>query len=59
MNWLKPVGAFVALNRLPYSAGDILVFLTGQEDIEKAVKMISEKVAGLDEECGDLLPLPM
>ena len=40
--------------------GDVLVFLTGQEDIEKAVKMIAEKVSEMSaEECGDLLPLPM
>ncbi|EIE25953.1 putative ATP-dependent RNA helicase [Coccomyxa subellipsoidea C-169] len=40
--------------------GDILVFLTGQAEIDKAVKQLSEAIAELPEDsCPDLLILPL
>jgi pre-mRNA-splicing factor ATP-dependent RNA helicase DHX38/PRP16 len=39
-------------------AGDILVFMTGQEDIEAVCQVISERIAVLDH-CPPLLLLPM
>ena len=42
------------------SAGDILMFLPGQDDIHKAVKMLNEGVASLPaDSCMDLLVLPI
>lgn len=41
-------------------AGDILVFLTGQAEIEKAIARINEGVASQPEgSCGPLLALPL
>ncbi len=41
-------------------AGDILMFLPGQDDIQKAVKMLNEGVASLPaDSCMDLLVLPI
>ncbi|KAI7837808.1 hypothetical protein COHA_008436 [Chlorella ohadii] len=40
--------------------GDILVFLTGQAEIDKAVKQLNDAVRSLPSEaCGDLLVLPI
>lgn len=40
--------------------GDILVFLTGQAEIEKAVRRLNEGVAGLPEgSAGPLMVLPL
>ncbi|OKL58774.1 putative ATP-dependent RNA helicase DHX35 [Talaromyces atroroseus] len=39
--------------------GDILVFLTGREEIEQAVQMISERAAMLHPKAKSLLPLPL
>ncbi|PRW39269.1 pre-mRNA-splicing factor ATP-dependent RNA helicase PRP1 [Chlorella sorokiniana] len=42
------------------SEGDILVFLTGQAEIDKAVKQLNDAVRSLPREaCGDLLVLPI
>lgn len=39
--------------------GDILVFLTGREEIEHAVNTVAERIAQLDSESPSLLPLPL
>ncbi|KAK9808882.1 hypothetical protein WJX72_005695 [[Myrmecia] bisecta] len=40
--------------------GDVLVFLAGQADIEKAVAALTEAVAGMAEgQCGDVMILPI
>ena len=39
--------------------GDILVFLTGREEIDSAVEAVSEKVLGLPPKSQSLLPLPL
>jgi ATP-dependent RNA helicase DHX8/PRP22 len=40
--------------------GDILVFLTGQEEIEKAVKKLTDRVMTLEQgSCQDMLILPL
>ena len=39
--------------------GDILLFLTGREEIETALKMISEQAASLHPRALSILPLPM
>lgn len=39
--------------------GDILVFLTGREEIEYAVNAVAERAAQLDPESPSLLPLPL
>ncbi|KAJ4424489.1 hypothetical protein N0V82_000813 [Gnomoniopsis sp. IMI 355080] len=39
--------------------GDILVFLTGREEIEHAVNAVAERIAQLDPESPSLLPLPL
>lgn len=41
------------------SAGDILVFLTGQEEIEDACKRIRKEVQNLGPEAGDLVCIPL
>ena len=42
------------------SAGDILVFLTGQAEIDKAISKLNEAIASLPEgSCGPLLLLPL
>jgi hypothetical protein len=42
------------------AAGDILVFLTGQAEIDKAVKQLNDAVRSLPREaCGDLLVRPI
>ncbi|KAL4545360.1 hypothetical protein Ndes2526B_g00040 [Nannochloris sp. 'desiccata'] len=42
------------------SAGDILIFLTGQAEIDRAVRALNDTVRSLPpEECGDLLVLPL
>lgn len=44
----------------PLVAGDILMFLTGQAEIEKAVAKLNEEVAALPSDaCMDLLVLPI
>jgi HrpA-like RNA helicase len=41
-------------------AGDILLFLTGQAEIDKAVKQLNDAVRGLPPgTCGDLMVLPI
>ncbi|RJE24761.1 RNA helicase [Aspergillus sclerotialis] len=39
--------------------GDVLVFLTGREEIETAVQLISERSANLHPKAPSLLPLPL
>ena len=40
--------------------GDVLVFLTGQAEIEKAIEMLNQKISELEEgTCSDLLILPL
>ena len=39
--------------------GDILIFLTGREEIEQAVQLISERAAMLHPKVKSLLPLPL
>ncbi|EED23947.1 ATP dependent RNA helicase, putative [Talaromyces stipitatus ATCC 10500] len=39
--------------------GDILIFLTGREEIEQTVQMISERAAMLHPKAKSLLPLPL
>jgi pre-mRNA-splicing factor ATP-dependent RNA helicase DHX16 len=39
--------------------GDILVFLTGQEEIESCTEMISERVKGLGKKIRELIVLPI
>lgn len=39
--------------------GDILVFLTGREEIDRAVQAISERAAGLHPRSQTLMPLPL
>lgn len=39
--------------------GDILIFLTGREEIETAIQMISERAASLHPKAQSLLPLPL
>ena len=39
--------------------GDILVFLTGREEIDYAVQAVSERAADLDSRAGTLQPLPL
>jgi ATP-dependent RNA helicase DHX8/PRP22 len=42
------------------AAGDILIFLTGQAEIDRAMRALNETVRSLpSEECGDLLVLPL
>lgn len=41
------------------SNGDILVFLTGREEIDSAVEAVSERVANLPPNSRSLLPLPL
>ncbi|CAI8056651.1 Pre-mRNA-splicing factor ATP-dependent RNA helicase DHX16 [Geodia barretti] len=44
---------------LTQPAGDILVFLTGQEEIETAFEMLKERVARLGSRIGELIILPI
>ena len=39
--------------------GDILVFLTGEEEIETACAEIREEISGLGEEVGDAEVIPL
>ncbi len=39
--------------------GDVLVFLTGQEEIEACMEMISERVRSLGKKIGELIVLPI
>ncbi|KAH6885785.1 P-loop containing nucleoside triphosphate hydrolase protein [Thelonectria olida] len=39
--------------------GDILVFLTGREEIDNAVEAVAERMVDLDSKYGPLLPLPL
>jgi ATP-dependent RNA helicase DDX35 len=39
--------------------GDILVFLSGREEIENAIQLVSERAAGLHPKAQALLPLPL
>ena len=39
--------------------GDILVFLTGREEIEDAIRKIAERAESIPEEVAGVLPLPM
>jgi len=42
------------------TSGDILIFLTGQAEIDRAVRALNDTVRSLPpEECGDLLVLPL
>ena len=41
------------------AGGDILVFLSGREEIEAAVQLLSERAAGLHSKAQALLPLPL
>ncbi|KAF7537635.1 hypothetical protein G7Z17_g12805 [Cylindrodendrum hubeiense] len=41
------------------SEGDILVFLTGREEIDNALEAVAERMAGLDARYGPLMPLPL
>ena len=41
------------------SDGDILLFLTGREEIDTAIQMISERAASLNSRAPSILPLPM
>lgn len=43
----------------PEADGDILIFLTGREEIEQAVQMISERAAMLHPNSKAILPLPL
>jgi len=43
---------------LSHPAGDILIFMTGQEDIEATCQVLAERIASLDG-CPSLLLLPM
>jgi HrpA-like RNA helicase len=45
---------------LPILAGDILIFLTGQAEIDKAVQRLNKEVCNLPEgSAGELLVLPL
>jgi hypothetical protein len=45
---------------LPPTTGDILLFLTGQAEIDKAVRQLNEAVRSLPPStCGDLIVLPI
>lgn len=39
--------------------GDILVFLTGREEIDKAIQAVSERLIDLNAKYGPLMPLPL
>ncbi|KAH6608136.1 helicase [Trichoderma cornu-damae] len=39
--------------------GDVLVFLTGREEIDNAIQAVAERAAGLDGRHGALQPLPL
>lgn len=39
--------------------GDILVFLTGREEIDSAIQAVSERMVDLDSRHGPLMPLPL
>ncbi|RMJ11906.1 hypothetical protein CDV36_008436 [Fusarium kuroshium] len=39
--------------------GDILVFLTGREEIDNAIQAVSERLADLNSKYGPLMPLPL
>lgn len=39
--------------------GDILIFLTGREEIDTAVQMVAERMVDLGSKYGPLLPLPL
>lgn len=55
-----PTGRFWAAIASCATAGDILMFLTGQSEIEKACHKINEAVAALPpSSCQDLLVLPI
>ncbi|KAJ5714252.1 uncharacterized protein N7483_011433 [Penicillium malachiteum] len=41
------------------SEGDILVFLTGREEIDRAIQLISERAADLHPKSPSLVPLPL
>ncbi|KAJ5740901.1 hypothetical protein N7493_000773 [Penicillium malachiteum] len=41
------------------SEGDILVFLTGREEIDRAIQLISERAADLHPKSDSLVPLPL
>jgi ATP-dependent RNA helicase DDX35 len=40
-------------------AGDVLVFLTGRDEIERAIEMVANRLPDLPKEAGSLLPLPL
>jgi ATP-dependent RNA helicase DDX35 len=39
--------------------GDILVFLTGRDEIEKAIEMVADRVSSLPKGADSILPLPL
>jgi len=58
-NYLDACVITVLQIHLTQPAGDILVFFTGQQEIEEAVEAISYKTRGLGTSCGELLVLPI
>lgn len=55
----RAVKTVVDIHTQEAADGDILVFLTGREEIDTAVQMISERAEGLHPRAQALLPLPL
>ncbi|CAM1510446.1 Fc.00g007810.m01.CDS01 [Cosmosporella sp. VM-42] len=58
-NYLEKVINVVFAIHTQESEGDILVFLTGREEIDNAVQAVSERMVELDARYGPLLPMPL
>jgi len=58
-NYLEACVITVLQIHLTQPLGDVLVFFTGQQEIEEAIDAISYKTRGLGTACGELLVLPI
>lgn len=58
-DYLRAAVSTVILIHKQQSVGDILVFLTGQDDIDAAVQLLNEEAQSSDRSTGELLVLPL
>ena len=58
-DYFEPAMETIFFIHLEKELGDILVFLTGQEEIELAAQIITERTKKLGNKCPELIPIPV